>query len=115
LRQRPAKRARFVFISGFLFKIGLAAAARFTYYPNETFVKTTAPLCREAEGRNELFVSTHWTIVLKAGDSAATSAQALSALSELCQIYWQPLYIFLRKRGYEREDAQDLTQGFSPT
>jgi len=69
-------------------------------------------LCREAESRDELFVSTRWTIVLKAGDSAATSVQAFSALSELCQIYWRPLYVFLRKKGYGREDAQDLTQGF---
>ena len=69
-------------------------------------------LCREAESRDELFVSTRWTMVLKAGDSAATSVQALSALSELCQIYWRPLYVFLRKKGYGREDAQDLTQGF---
>ncbi len=76
-------------------------------------MKTTGiPLCREAESRDELFVSTRWTVVLKAGDSAATSAQALSALSELCQIYWRPLYVFLRKKGYGREDAQDLTQGF---
>jgi DNA-directed RNA polymerase specialized sigma24 family protein len=75
-------------------------------------VKATIPLRREAESRDELFVSTRWTMVLKAGDSTATSAQALSAFSELCQIYWQPLYIFLRKKGYEREDAQDLTQGF---
>jgi RNA polymerase sigma factor (sigma-70 family) len=77
-------------------------------------VRTTlAPLCREqAESRNELFASTRWTTVLRAGDSAATSADALSALSELCQIYWRPLYFFLRKQGYGREDAQDLTQGF---
>jgi DNA-directed RNA polymerase specialized sigma24 family protein len=76
-------------------------------------VKTTpTPLGREAESRDELFVSTRWGVVLKAGDSAATSAQALSALSELCQIYWRPLYVFLRKKGYGREDAQDLTQGF---
>jgi RNA polymerase sigma factor (sigma-70 family) len=76
-------------------------------------VKTTpTPPCREAESRDELFVSTLWTVVLKAGDSAATSAQALNALSELCRIYWRPLYGFLRRKGYGREDAQDLTQGF---
>ena len=80
------------------------------------FVKmTTAALCREAEGRDELFVSTRWTIVLKAGESAATSVQSLNALSELCRIYWRPLYVFLRKKGYGHEDAQDLTQGFSLT
>jgi RNA polymerase sigma factor (sigma-70 family) len=51
-------------------------------------------------------------MVLEAGDSAVASSQALSALSELCQIYWRPLYAFLRKHGYSSEDAQDLTQGF---
>ncbi len=50
--------------------------------------------------------------MLKAGDSAAASAQSLSALSELCQIYWRPLYLFLRREGHGPEDAQDLTQGF---
>lgn len=75
-------------------------------------MKTTTPLCWEAESRDELFVSTRWTVVLKAGDSAATSVQALSALSELCRIYWRPLYGFLRRKGYGHEDAQDLTQGF---
>jgi DNA-directed RNA polymerase specialized sigma24 family protein len=51
-------------------------------------------------------------MVLEAGDSATASAHALGALSELCQIYWRPLYAFLRRQGYGPEDAQDLTQGF---
>jgi len=72
----------------------------------------TRPLGGEAERRDESFTSTRWTMVLEAGDSAAASAQSLSALSELCQIYWRPLYSFLRKQGYASEDAQDLTQGF---
>jgi hypothetical protein len=76
-------------------------------------VKTASlPQRWEAESRDELFVSTRWTVILKAGDSAATSARALGALSELCQIYWRPLYVFMRKKGFGREDAQDLTQGF---
>ena len=76
-------------------------------------VKTASvPSRGEAERRDESFTSTRWTMVLEAGDSAAASAQALSALSELCQIYWRPLYSFLRKQGYGPEDAQDLTQGF---
>lgn len=76
-------------------------------------VKTTpVPPPGEAERRDELFASTRWTMVLEAGNSTTTSAHALSALSELCQIYWRPLYAFLRKQGYRQEDAQDLTQGF---
>jgi RNA polymerase sigma-70 factor (ECF subfamily) len=51
-------------------------------------------------------------MILKAGDSATTTAHALSALSELCQVYWRSVYVFLRKQGYGREDAQDLTQAF---
>src|SRR5262249_6706415 len=46
----------------------------------------------EAQGRNEPFASTRWTIVIEASDSATTSADALNALSELCRIYWRPLY-----------------------
>jgi RNA polymerase sigma-70 factor (ECF subfamily) len=64
------------------------------------------------EARDELFASTRWTVVLEAGESQAASAQALSALSELCQMYWRPLYSFLRKQGFGPDDAQDLTQGF---
>jgi DNA-directed RNA polymerase specialized sigma24 family protein len=69
-------------------------------------------MSREAASRDKLFCSTPWGMILKAGDSATTTAHALSALSELCQVYWRPVYVFLRKQGYGREDAQDLTQGF---
>lgn len=34
------------------------------------------------------------------------------ALAELCQVYWMPLYGFVRSRGHTVHDAQDLTQGF---
>ena len=65
-----------------------------------------------AETRGRLFASTRWTIVLEAANSGAASAQSLSALSELCRVYWRPLYLFLRSKGHSAEDAQDLTQGF---
>jgi RNA polymerase sigma-70 factor (ECF subfamily) len=61
---------------------------------------------------DKFFCSTRWTMILEAGDAAATTAHALSALSELCQVYWRPVYVFLRKQGYGRENAEDLTQGF---
>jgi RNA polymerase sigma factor (sigma-70 family) len=35
-----------------------------------------------------------------------------TALAELCRLYWFPLYAFVRRRGYNAEAAQDLTQGF---
>jgi RNA polymerase sigma factor (sigma-70 family) len=35
-----------------------------------------------------------------------------AALTDLCQLYWYPLYAFACRRGYASHDAQDLTQGF---
>ena len=58
------------------------------------------------------FASTRWTVVRQAADSQTASQHALSALSELCQIYWRPVYVFLRRQGIAEHDAQDLTQGF---
>lgn len=56
------------------------------------------------------FVTTRWTVVLSAGRKS--SAQAERALGELCQTYWYPLYAYVRRRGYSKEDAEDLTQAF---
>src|SRR5438477_9999159 len=62
--------------------------------------------------REALFASTRWTMVLDAGESQTPPDQALSALSELCRIYWRPIFLFLRRQGSSPDDAQDLTQGF---
>ncbi len=66
----------------------------------------------EANAAADAFASTRWTLVLAAGGAEATPSQSLDALSELCRIYWRPLYLFLRRQGIGAEDAQDLTQGF---
>src|ERR1700730_9963256 len=65
----------------------------------------------EAESRDESFASTRWSIVIEAGNSATVSAHAFDALSDLCQIYWRPLYSFLRQQRCSPEDARDLIQG----
>ena len=62
--------------------------------------------------RDSSFASTRWTVVRQAADSQTASQHALSALSELCQIYWRPVFVFLRRQGIPQHDAQDLTQGF---
>jgi len=62
--------------------------------------------------RDGSFASTRWTVVRQAADSQTASQHASSALSELCQIYWRPVYVFLRRQGIPQHDAQDLTQGF---
>ena len=56
------------------------------------------------------FKTTHWTVVLDA--TRGDSTQARVALAKLCQTYWYPLYVFVRRRGLSSEDAEDLVQGF---
>jgi RNA polymerase sigma-70 factor (ECF subfamily) len=70
------------------------------------------PPALQATTRDSSFASTRWTIVRQAADSQTASQHALSALSELCQIYWRPVYVFVRRQGTPQHDAQDLTQGF---
>jgi RNA polymerase sigma factor (sigma-70 family) len=64
--------------------------------------------CRQSD----FFPSTQWSVVLASGRSEAEPEVAQAALAELCQIYWSPLYSFVRSRGYTVHDAQDLTQSF---
>lgn len=56
------------------------------------------------------FCRTRWTVVLAAGTSRSPGAD--EALDTLCRDYWYPLYAYVRRRGYSRPDAQDLTQEF---
>lgn len=58
----------------------------------------------------DYFATTRWTAVLSAGQ--ADTPRARKALAELCQTYWYPLYVYVRRRGYSSHDAEDLTQGF---
>jgi RNA polymerase sigma-70 factor (ECF subfamily) len=72
-----------------------------------------APLGKETEEpevQGGVFATTHWSVVLAAGQNA--SPQAAQALETLCRTYWYPLYAYVRRRGYGPEDAQDLTQEF---
>lgn len=70
-----------------------------------------ATLC-DATTREGLFASTRWTVIRDASESQIATSDSLNALSELCQIYWQPVYLFLRRQGVGQHDGQDLTQGF---
>ncbi len=57
------------------------------------------------------FATTRWSLVLDAasgGDEQAASA----GLAALCEIYWLPLYRYLRRTGRSCPDAEDLVQGF---
>ncbi len=56
------------------------------------------------------FPTTRWTLVVAAGDPRRKEAR--SALADLCEKYWYPLYAYLRRRGYPAVEAEDLTQAF---
>ncbi len=58
-------------------------------------------------GRN--FPTTRWSVVL---DVAQGSTGPHKALHELCELYWRPLYAFLRRGGHSPADAEDTVQGF---
>jgi RNA polymerase sigma factor (sigma-70 family) len=56
------------------------------------------------------FATTHWSVIAQ---SALTDVpEAANALAQLCEMYWPPIYSFIRRRGYSPADAQDLTQSF---
>ncbi len=56
------------------------------------------------------FPTTHWTRVVAAG--ARRSSEEWEALGELCNAYWYPLYAFIRRKGYDADRAEDLTQAY---
>lgn len=62
-----------------------------------------------SEPASDPFLTTHWSLVRTAGGG---DARGEKALQELCSVYWYPLYAYIRRRGYSREDAEDMTQAF---
>jgi len=65
-------------------------------------------LCSPA--RSRAFLTTRWSVVLRAAGDAAENPEATVALENLCRAYWQPLYCFIRRQGRPPEEAEDLTQ-----
>lgn len=56
------------------------------------------------------FLTTRWSMV--ASLTASDAPRARAALGELCELYWSPLYAFLRRRGLDAHTAADTLQGF---
>ena len=57
-----------------------------------------------------VFATTHWSVVLAAGEGDSIPSQR--ALETLCAAYWYPIYVYVRRKGYGPDDAEDLTQEF---
>jgi DNA-directed RNA polymerase specialized sigma24 family protein len=60
-------------------------------------------------GIGKAFLTTHWSLIEKA-QSNEQGNRALIGL--LLNKYWKPVYCYLRRKGYDNEQAKDLTQGF---
>ena len=56
------------------------------------------------------FETTRWNVVLAAGSTGTAASR--DALSVLCEQYWYPLYVYLRRSGHRAIEAEDLVQGF---
>lgn len=61
-------------------------------------------------GVDGFFATTRWTMVRAAGLDASPAVD--EALETLCAAYWFPLYAYVRRHGFSKEDAEDLTQAF---
>ena len=70
------------------------------------------PARGSAESGAGVFATTRWSIILSAGDSDSDEEKAREALAELCRAYWRPIFLFVSRRGYSIQEAQDLTQDF---
>jgi len=64
----------------------------------------------DGPGTGSFFPKTRWTLVQSFKEPG--NPQSDQALEELCRIYWQPVYGYIRRRGNAPADAEDLTQGF---
>ncbi len=64
----------------------------------------------QGDSSRRAFATTSWTQVVQAGAPELPGSNL--ALAELCEGYWYPLYTFVRRKGYDREEAEDLTQAF---
>src|SRR5262245_20117856 len=56
------------------------------------------------------FPTTSWSLVLAA--AANPTSDSCASLAALCKVYWGPIYAFIRRKGNDRDRAQDLTQAF---
>jgi DNA-directed RNA polymerase specialized sigma24 family protein len=64
--------------------------------------------CTKTEGMGPAFPTTHWSLV----EAARSGDGDRVAIGILLNRYWKPVYCYLLRRGYDSEQAKDLTQGF---
>lgn len=58
------------------------------------------------------FATTRWSLVLSWAHSGKDGEKAEAALTQLCRLYWRPIFAYFCRSGRSTSDAQDLTQDF---
>jgi RNA polymerase sigma-70 factor (ECF subfamily) len=61
-------------------------------------------------GAKRTFGVTCWTVIESIASKDEAGSKAL--VGDLLKGYWKPVYCYLRHKGYNSEQAKDLTQGF---
>jgi DNA-directed RNA polymerase specialized sigma24 family protein len=62
------------------------------------------------EDSGGLFQATHWSLIQTAKTHNQDRRKA--SVNNLISRYWKPVYWYLRCKGHNNEEAEDLTQGF---
>jgi RNA polymerase sigma-70 factor (ECF subfamily) len=60
-------------------------------------------------GMRESFLTTHWSLI---EDIKKHQDKDKALIGLLLERYWKPVYCYIRRKGYQNEEAKDLTQGF---
>ena len=60
-------------------------------------------------GARETFLTTHWSLI---EDVKEHEDKDRALIGLLLERYWKPVYCYLRRKGFDNEQAKDLTQGF---
>ena len=63
----------------------------------------------EMGGAGGAFLTTHWSLI---EDIKQRPDPDRALIGLLLERYWKPVYCYLRRKGYDNEQAKDLTQGF---
>ncbi len=61
-------------------------------------------------GTGGAFLTTHWSLI--DGVRSGRHARQRALIGLLMNRYWKPVYCYIRRKGYDNENAKDLTQGF---
>jgi RNA polymerase sigma factor (sigma-70 family) len=59
---------------------------------------------------SQRFQTTRWSLIFAAGETGGLESR--QALSSLCEVYWYPLYAFVRRQGHDADASRDLTQSY---